>query len=265
MTDFDTCALCPRLCRPACPVATATHREAAVPAVIAARLLEWARGQADPEVARAAATLCTDCGACQSFCHIDRPLPEALRRARASLVTAPAPEPLRPIEGEGRLVAVEADARPFAAALARRLGEPVRRWPTGDRLGVAAVEHEGFTAHGEALRARAEAAEIVVADGGVAHALTAAGARFRWLHEAVPSVAAGAGSCRAGGGARPLACCGASGPLAAHHPDAAARLARTFAARLDGDAVIDARCGEHLRAAGAAVRDALDRLLAEAP
>lgn len=259
-TVWDTCALCPRLCRPSCPVASGSAREAAVPAVIAGVLLDFGRGRADAALAIEAATLCTDCGACQAHCHLDRPLPEALRAMRARIVPPPAYEALRPIEGKGRIIAIEADDRPLARALARRLGEPVRRWPTADRLGVAAIEHADFDRRLAEVRASVADAEIVIADGGIAEVLRRASVAFRWLHELLPDLASGCGSCRAPGD-RPAACCGAAGPLARHHPDDADRVGRHWLARTAVRTVIDARCRSHLRRLDPGVRDPLDRLL----
>lgn len=261
MSGLDTCVLCPRLCRNACPVATGSAREAAVPTWIATVLREWEAGRLPASVAREAATLCTDCGGCRDACHLDRPLPELLRRARAALLEAPAMEPLRPITGAGELVAVEADDRPLAALLAARLGRPVRRWCTGDRLGVAAIEHASFAQRGAAIREALGPLHAVVADGGVAAALSAAGASFRWVYELVPGLRTDdtVGSC-ACGGERPLACCGGAGPLARHHPADAARVAERFVERGGGGVLADARCRGHLRAAGLAARDLVDRL-----
>lgn len=261
--DWSTCALCPRLCRPACPVTTGSRREAAVPAVIAAAILEWERGDLSAELAAQAATLCTDCGACQDWCLIDRPLPRLLREVRPRLLPEPLIEPLRPIEGEGSRVAVEADDRAFARALSRRLDAPVRRWVTRDHLGVAAVEHPSWPARARALRAHVGEAEVVVADGGSARALEAAGVPFRWLHEVVPGLPGGVGSCAVAGEPRPLRCCGAGGPLPRHHPEDARRVGRAWLDRTRSRTLLDARCRAHLRASGGDVVDLLDVLLSE--
>ncbi len=156
---------------------------------------------------------------------------------------------------------MEADSRPWADWLSAVLGRPVRRWVTEDRLGVAAVEHGTFVGHAARLRRLAGDLEVVVADGGVARALDAAGVAFSWLHAVVPSVRSeiAAGSCRAGGD-RPLACCGGAGPLPRHHPADARRVAQMFADRGSVVEVVDARCRAHLGDAGVAVRDAVDRL-----
>lgn len=261
MGAWDTCALCPRLCRPACPVASGGQREAAVPSVIAGVMLDWTREHADPAMVAEAVTLCTDCGACQAHCYLDRPLPEALRTARAELLPCPAFETLHPIEGRGRIIAIEADDRPLAAALSRRLGEPVRRWPTRDRLGVAAIEHPAFDRRTNEVRAALGDADVVIVDGGVSEVLTKAKIAFRWLHEVLPDLAGGCGSCRTHGAEKPTACCGAAGPLLAHHPDDAARVAKFWLSRTEERRVIDARCRGHLRGAAPSVTDPLDRLL----
>ncbi len=258
----ETCSLCPRLCRPACPVASGSGREAAVPSLIAATLVEWGRGRLPVERALEAATLCVDCGACQSHCHLDRPLPELLRKVRREIVVFVEPEALQPIEGEGAMIVIEADERPFAAALSRRLKRPVRRWPTTDRLGVGAVEHADWEKHAEKLRLHKGAgADLVIADGGVATALSAAGIPFRWLQEVVPELPSGVASCCAPGGTTTVACCGAAGPLMAHHPEDSVRVGEFWLRRTESRQVSDARCRAHLQACGGKVRDALDVLL----
>ncbi len=262
--EIHTCALCPRLCRPVCPVAVGSQREAAVPANMARVLVAWDRGQASPELASQAVTLCTDCGACEAFCHLGMPLPKALRETRAELLPEPLMEPVRPVEGEGSTLVIESDGRGMADAVARRLGAPVRRLFTADQLGVAAVEHPAWAERAREIREATHGiAEIVVVDGGVARALTAAGVSFRWLHEVFPSLAIGLPSC-AVGGTRPLACCGAAGPLRTHHPDDARRVGRAWLARADTQDVLDARCRNHLLGCGGLdATDPLDRLLAE--
>ena len=262
MSAVETCALCPRLCRWACPVAVGSAREAAVPTFLATAIVEHAAGRMSASRAAAAVALCTDCGACGSACHIHQPLPALLRDARAALLR-PAPiEPLRPIEGVGARVAVETDERPWADALAAALGEPVRRWFTADALGVGAIDHAMFEERASQLRVVLADLEVVVAHGGVARALRRAGVPFSWLHEVLPALAGDAcGSCEAPGGARPLACCGAAGPLLAHHPADAARVAEAWLARRAGP-VADARCRAHFESVGQPAEDAVDRLLA---
>ncbi|HHO54527.1 MAG TPA: hypothetical protein ENK18_27560 [Deltaproteobacteria bacterium] len=262
MTAWDTCSLCPRLCRSACPVATGSGREAAVPTWIAWTIRGWGAGQLSQELAAEAASLCTDCGACQEHCHLGRPLPELLRGARTRLLPPPALEPLEPIEGEGSLVVIEADARPLAAWLQRALGRSVRRWSTPDRLGIAAVEHPVFTHRAARLREAVADLEVVVADGGIATVLQRADIAFSWLHEVLPELVADRtiASCRTGGRRLGLACCGAAGPLARHHPEDAERVGALFLERCGGGVLLDARCREHLRRCGASVHDVVDRL-----
>lgn len=265
-TSFDTCSLCPRLCRSACPVATGTGRELAAPAWIGTVLRDWERGVASDDDARYVATLCVDCGGCRDLCHLHVPLPELLRTVRARLVAPPPPAPLAPIVGSGDVV-VEADERPLAAILARRSGRTVARWPTPDRLGVHAIEAPDWSSHAAAIRAAVGARTVVTQDGGVARALDAAGVGYQWASSWLGETdAADVGSC-ATGGVRPLACCGGAGPLAAHHPDDAARVGDRFVERLDpgsdrgstegAPVLADARCRDHLRRH--ALRDRIDR------
>ena len=47
-----TCALRPRLCRPACPVATGSFREAATPTALARVVLGWTREQLEKDFPR---------------------------------------------------------------------------------------------------------------------------------------------------------------------------------------------------------------------
>jgi hypothetical protein len=258
---WSTCALCPRLCRSSCPVATGTSREAAAPTQIASVLLDVARGLAPLSLGIEAATLCTDCGACQEHCHVDRPLPEALRRFRAAHLTPPPVEAIRPIEGDSELVAVQSDGRPFASSLAVHLSTDVACWRTGDRLGVHAVDHASFERQAVRLRKAAAGRRLVVNDGGVAQALVAAGVVFTWLHQEVPGLLERfTGTCQSGGGG-PLECCGASGPLAEHHPEDAERVGKLWLERSGEWSVRDARCRSHLRSCGGRVTDALDALL----
>jgi ferredoxin len=311
---FGTCSLCPRLCRHACPVATGSAREAAVPALIAGVLLAWERSRSDRDSptkegsrsdlrsdqrdersrsdrdsptkegsrsdlrsdqkhvrvsdaeALEVATLCVDCGACRDVCHLHVPLPEHLRVVRSQLAPPVPIEPLRPVEGQGALVAVETDERPLAAILQGRLGRDVARWPTGDRLGVAALESPGWDRHAAALRAQAGSRQVVLADGGAASALGAAGVAYVWAAELLGvELGSATSSCVLKGGKvgdRLLACCGGAGPLARHHPEDARRVAHRF---WDGRPVADARCRAHLREAGLPAEDWLDHFVREEP
>ena len=259
---FSTCMLCPRLCRTSCPVATGAATETAVPSFIAAVLHRWEQGRASDDDARHVATQCTDCGACQERCHLHRPLPQLLREVRQQLEEPASIAPLQDIDGAHAVTVVHADERPFAEALAAAIGAPVSTWRTSDRLGVAAIEHPRWRTRCADLRAHAQGRELVVIDGGIAQALASAGLSFAWLHERVPGLEAGTGSCVTEG-ERPLACCGAGGALARHHPNEAARVGRVFGQRMDGGRVQDGRCAAHLRGCGVAVTDSLDALMAQ--
>jgi len=241
-------------------VATGSAREAAVPTLIATVLRAYENGRVSRAQAVEASTLCTDCGACQNICHIDQPLPTFLRSFRGETLASPVVEPLRPIEGAGVRVAIESDERPFADTLGRHLGEPVRRWPTADRLGVALVEHPGWARQASELRRQASTHPLVVVDGGVAEALTEASVSFEWLHQVVRGLPTGDPSCRQHG-AGPLSCCGAAGPLIANHPDDARRVGQLWLERADEWKVGDARCRAHLRACGGDPTDPLDALM----
>lgn len=255
--ELSTCALCPRLCRPACPVTTGTGREAAVPTFLAGMAIEHERGRIEAELAEAALSLCTDCGACEAHCHIHHPLPELLRDARFEASVERVFEPVAAIEGDAEVVAVEADERPLAEVVARTLGVEVARWKTRDRFGAAHLDSRGWDP--EPLIRAAEGRRIIVADGGVAQALERAGIAVEWLTELVERDGC-TGSC-ADGGERPLACCGGGGPLPVHHPEDAQRVARAYHRRWEGGVLSDARCRGHLRSAGFEARDVLDELL----
>lgn len=257
---IERCSLCPRLCRSSCPVATATGREAAAPTQIADVLLAWSRGLVSEAMAREAATLCVDCGACEEHCHLGTPLPAALRAARARLLPAPEVTPLVPIEGAGTWVAIESDGRRWAGALARRLGAPVARWWTRDALGVALLGRPAWQERGEHLAAALQGRQAVTADGEVARALRGAGVDWRWLHELLGYTDLREG-CAQGQGGR-AGCCGGAEPLRSSHPADAARLAARWS--LSGCAgVADVVCSRALRDVDRAVEDVVDRLLSE--
>lgn len=257
---WSTCALCPRLCRSACPVATGTGREAATPAIIAAAVFDYQRGRMSREDVVEHLSLCTDCGGCQEHCHLHMPLPQALRELRGELLDRPAVRPLGRVEGKARMVAVESDERPLARALEEVLGHPVARLKTRDHLGVAAIEHPSVERHLDSLKQLLRDRDPVVIDGGVAQVLEAAGLRFRWLRDVVRDLPGGHRSCRQGSEG-PLRCCGGAGPLVDHHPEDARRVGRLWLERADDWTVRDARCRAHLRTCGGDVSDPLDALM----
>lgn len=255
-TAFDTCALCPRLCRVACPVATLTAREAAVPTQIAEVLRGWREGRVSDALARASVTLCVDCGRCQERCHIDQPLPAALREARRELLGAKAPTTLSPIVGASKVVAVLTDDRDWSAALAVHRRAPVALWRTADQLGETARGGPGWQAHLDAVRAQASGRELVVAHGAVAVVLGEAGVPYRWLHEVLGREEVRCGCAGPGDGGP--SCCGGAGPLAEHHPADAARMARKWLAAGPDRVVADARCAGHLARVGLVARSLVD-------
>ncbi len=259
MAPFDTCSLCPRLCRSACPVATGSGREAAVPTWIATVLRDWERGDVSDELARSASTLCVDCGACREHCHLDRPLPASLAAVRARLLPAP-PLPTLPAvpEGEGTLV-VTSDPRDIGPALRRLISPDVRVWRVPDGLGTERLDHGLPQAHVSEVQRACRGVSVLVCSGAIAEVLDACGISYAWLHERI-AVEVACGSCRAGG-PRGLACCGAAGPLPRYHEDDANRVGRLFAARSSPGTLSDLRCARHLRRAGVPVRDILDLVL----
>ena len=257
MSAIETCSLCPRLCRAACPVATGAAWEAAVPAQIAGAVLAWRQGRIGEDAVRQAITACVDCGGCQDLCHLHVPLPEALRALRIELATAPAPEPLTPIEAEGEMVALET-GRVWSSMLAELRTEPVARWTTTDALGAHARTHDGFAEHLRAVSATAGARTVVTAHDGALDVLREAGVSALALSEVLGVATRACGASEAAG----LRCCGGCGPLPVHHPAAAARMAHHWVRRDGPTTGLDARCGDHLRAAGiVGVEDVIDVLL----
>lgn len=271
LAEYETCAFCPRLCRPVCPVAMGSAREAATPTAMMLGPFLYAVDAMGADEAAAYASLCTSCGACAEFCHVHRPVAELLRAARETLAPAATPAVLGPVVGEGALVAIECDGRPWADALARHLKKPVARLVSTDHLGEALLDHpHAFAPLASALRARLEGRTAVVADLGCLRAAEAAGLTV--VHLATLASPSGEGpvfhAChgpRLDGPTVPdaLGCCGAAAPLSVRHPEIAAEVAETAAARLAGTAVrtADARCGAALRKGGAAVHDPVTALL----
>jgi len=81
---IKTCALCPKLCRFACPVATATGDESAVPTQMASLVLLQRAGTAHytPETTHPLYR-CTGCLACQVPCEFDIDVPAFLDEEKA--------------------------------------------------------------------------------------------------------------------------------------------------------------------------------------
>lgn len=84
MTEGATlCALCPRMCRFACPVAAGTADETATPTAMM-QTWELAKQGAIPwEIAAEAVSRCTGCESCRAPCEYDQDIPAMLYAARA--------------------------------------------------------------------------------------------------------------------------------------------------------------------------------------
>jgi hypothetical protein len=254
----EPCALCPRLCRHVCPVASA-GLEAATPTAIAGAIVDAGRGLLSSDLLAQALDLCVNCGGCAAFCHIQRPLPALIRAARAS--PGPLAAPLGPA-GSDPWVAVTSDARPWGDALGRRLRATVEVVPALPEHGLDGPGADAWCAAVSAAFAPAlgRGARLVLADGGSARVLRAAGVPFTWLHEILEVPVEAGCSCDPSRAAR---CCGALGPLAGARPDVAARMGRRALRHPQGRTWGDVACASHLRRLGADVDDIIDRLIAE--
>jgi ferredoxin len=267
--SIEICVFCPRLCRHVCPVAVASGREAATPTAMATAVWSWRSGRLEPEQAARAASLCTDCGACASACHVHQPLPQLLAQARSELLAARPPAGLGELDGEGRRVAIESDGRRWGRALARLLREPVARLHTDDFLGFAALGSESLRPHLDRLRQLLAGRIAVVSEANSAEVLREARLPHQHLRELLPPEAPEAPprwwTCHEtpeGRDPRELACCGAHHAIQEVHPEEARRVGREAAARLGGPRRVgDSRCAGWLRACGASVLDPVDRLL----
>lgn len=271
VSEYETCVYCPRLCRPVCPVAVGSAREAATPTSMMTGPFLAVLGALSREEAGAYAALCVSCGACTDHCREHRPVADLLAAARGTLLDPPTPAPLGLVEGSAAWVAVECDGRPWGRLLAARLGQPIARFATSDHLGEPLLDHpEAFAAHARDLRDRLAGRTLIVADLGCARAARVAGLSARPLAELVPPSACDqvfhvCEGARLPGQPAPdaLACCGARSPLLDQHPEIAAELAQAVADRLGGrpTVVADARCATALRAAGALAMDPVTALL----
>jgi Fe-S oxidoreductase len=180
LAQASLCSLCPKLCRPACPVAAGTGREAVQPWRISDAVVRGtASGWSLPLAEQVAS--CTGCLACAQPCLPGTNLPEESRAARAAAAEAGVPLPAAVALRE-RVAATgtprtephprnDADAAtvlwlgcptdgtdvgPAAVALFMAAGERVRCEADGDCCG--AVTHDlGLTAETAALASRAAA------------------------------------------------------------------------------------------------------------
>ena len=92
LAQAGLCSVCPKLCRPACPVAAGTGREAAQPWRISDAVVRGVAAGWSVELAQQVAS-CTGCLACASPCLPGTNLPEESRAARAAAASAGAPLP----------------------------------------------------------------------------------------------------------------------------------------------------------------------------
>ena len=263
MSNLETCALCPRLCRTACPVVTAVGREAAVPTLIAAAVYAVDTGQQPVSLAQAALGLCVDCGACEQYCHISQPLPSLLREARLRFDCESRHIAIPLIHGDADLVAVETDGRSWSKHLSTHLGIPVARWAVDNGLGVHLIGTSEWSSHRSRILGMLQGRKAVVAHGTIAAVLTACDASFVWLHELLPELKTGVGSCQVGDNPYSSGCCGGSGPLYASHPQDAIRMGQRASRELQSAGLDDSRCAAHLGRCGVKPTDAVARLLGE--
>jgi len=270
--SYESCSFCPQLCRHLCPVAVATGHEAATPPKMMAAVLLAQRGRIPPEDAARAATLCTDCGACERHCKYGIEVPALLAQARARYASPATVQPVPAIQGNATLVALYCDERRWGPALADALGQPVATMATSDHLGQALLEHrDRAAAHLASLNAACSGHKVVCCCSRCGESLDAAKISWVRLETLLPPTWDGPvylchGKLDFPGQPleRPPTCCGAHGPLEASHPALAADVARDAAAMLPSTSVAtpDSACRNALRGVGADVRDPIDLLLA---
>ena len=201
------CTYCPKLCRPAFPVATVEGRETVTPWGKMRAMDELLRGvEPAEEASRAAmAWACTGCGRCATLCLLDNPVAETLFEGRAdALANRIAPAPVSQLvagwtDRRARLQEAALEAR-LVGAGARVAVVPgcraVREDPAGARRTVRAVgemvgachavggeccgaplwdagDREGFFRQAARFVAAVgeDATELVVADAGCAWTL----------------------------------------------------------------------------------------------
>ncbi len=88
-TALELCTYCPKLCRFACPVATAEARETVTPWALMTRAHQVLQGRTPLDAATAQIwEHCTGCLRCQRNCRHDNDPPMALYAARAEAVAA---------------------------------------------------------------------------------------------------------------------------------------------------------------------------------
>ena len=83
LADAITCSLCPKMCRFACPVASATADEGATPTTMMQAWIQAREGRLSWDAAAEALSRCTGCEACRVPCEYEINIPKLLYRARA--------------------------------------------------------------------------------------------------------------------------------------------------------------------------------------
>ena len=269
MSTLETtpCAFCPRLCRHACPVATATGMESAVPATIFAVLHGHRAGFEDADAARGAASLCLGCGACTTACVPGVPVAERIRAWRGALGWTPVAEALGEVEGDAMHVCVLGPDETWAEAWSARGGLPHATLRTSDGLGygawvagnrgAAATLRRAFGGGRVAVTASLDAAVVLEGEGIPVERLgvNPSAPRFRTCFEG-DEVPAAPGQ---------LACCGRREGFAAREPEAAREVARANVRALAGARAVcaDQACAAWLREHGAQVEGPADALSQE--
>jgi Fe-S oxidoreductase len=200
------CRYCPKLCRPACPVATVTGNDALSPWGILGGLDPLAQGGAPAtSEALAPAFACSGCGHCEAHCELATPVMDTVREARsvarsrqllplaAQRALDALPDRERRANEAGRALSAGADAittgvvlfpgctmvatEPSRIEITRRAIEAVVGPVSvvADQccglswLELGAVDE--FRARAEALSARLESRTVVTLDAGCAHAM----------------------------------------------------------------------------------------------
>ena len=241
MSEIETCAWCPRLCRHVCPVAVATGLESATPTAMATAAWMADHGLMDVEIALGAVDLCNGCGACERHCKLHAPLPALLRAWRGHhrpVVAAP----LGAIVGDGEVVDIlVGDEGPRNGAWMRSpdaLGHAA--WRAGDESVPAQV-----AAHLKGRRAR-------VRHGDVAEVVAAAG--IPMVRIEAPEAPRTFVSCWEAGTPGPgqLACCGRREGFAERQPEPARAVAEENVRLMAGEIhrCNDAACASWLRSHG---------------
>ena len=256
IAGVETCALCPRLCRHVCPVASGTALESATPTAIMGLILDADKNNT---LAASAIDLCTRCGACEEHCGVEQPVQHILASARTQLHGAAPTWSPPAIKGHHQTVAVICTANDWSSDLEAVTGQPLAVVHTPDHLGEP-LRIRSDTA-GSCLELIAEHFHGRTAIAGChtcREALEQADIPVETLDSLIPVRPAIPTwrSCRctsAPGVNTLLRCCGARGPLSSSHPELTRAMGAELAGRLDGQSVYvpDARCAEHLKQSGA--------------